>query len=312
MKVFDFDPADHREHYAEHGWVHVPGGADPEFLELLRQRGRREAEALSGRGIGGKMDQELFDFPSEVDLEGHLFAVVAAVAGLRHAGMTLSERHLKAYHDDVPEDPTAHKDRLSSQVSVGISIDIPQGSRLVLYPTVDRWTNPFNFSGALIPTLPEDRHPDVLLDGADAVEIEDGPGDVVLFEGSSMWHKRRRAGGAINLYMKFNDFGSDPLGEDPRTEQRQEATRAALEQGELDGLTAVPARRLDTVTRQFTREPGHVRLVADVWGRTPVALSAAEAELIEGLGDGRPAGELDGETVRRLAGAGVLDLVRAG
>ena len=316
MQVFHFDPADHREKYANEGWVHIAGGIDAAFLDELSEfvSGRFDSHHVAGRGIGGSKEQAVYEFPQGVDFPGHLFDAVAAVAGLRRETMTLSERHIKAYDADAPEDPPAHKDRLSSQVSVGLSIDIPQGSNLVLYPYDHRETNPFNVSAALRDCLPECELPENLLPGARELVIEDQPGDVMMFQGSSMWHKRRHAAGAVNLYLKFNDFGSDPLGEDPATEPLRAATVAAVRDGALAELVAQPARRLDTVSRRLTRDPGREVLQADVWGSKPVALNEAEVALLRGLDGGRPVADVLGEQVterdvRRLAEHGAIDLV---
>jgi hypothetical protein len=228
------------------------------------------------------------------------------VTGLERKGLTLSERHVKAYDDDAPADPPAHKDRLSSQVSVGLSIDIPQDSTRVLYPTEHRDVNPFNVSPDLRASLTRDELPENCLHGATEVVIADRAGDVVMFQGSSTWHKRRNAAGATNL---FNDFGSDPLGEDPATPARREATKAALAGGDIGALVPVPARRLDTIARAQTREPGREIVIADVWGEGKVPLSTAEAELLASL-NGATVLQLGADdAIRRLARRGVIDLV---
>lgn len=74
--------------------------------------------------------------------------------------MTLSERHLKGYFDDTPVEQIPHKDRFASQVSVGLSIDIPEDSVLVLYPHDHVSANPFNISGALPASLPDHQRPE--------------------------------------------------------------------------------------------------------------------------------------------------------
>lgn len=316
MQVFHFDPADHREQYASEGWVHIAGGIDPTFLAELSEfvSGRFDSHHVAGRGIGGTKEQAVYEFPEGVDFPGHLFDVVAPVVGLRRETMTLSERHIKAYDADAPADPPAHKDRLSSQVSVGLSIDIPEGSHLVLYPYDNRETNPFNVSAALRESLPDAELPENVLGAAREVVIEDKPGDVMLFQGSAMWHKRRNAANAVNLYLKFNDFGSDPLGEDPATEPLSKATAAAARGDSIAELFAMPARRLDAVSRQITRDPGREVLQADVWGSKPVSLSEAEVTLLRELDGGRRVADLLGGSVtetdvRRLAEHGVIDLV---
>src|SRR3712207_5779516 len=130
MRVFDFDPAEYREQYATQGWVHIKGGVSGDFLAALQDFVQRkfEEQKVEGKAIGGDKEQALYEFPPEVDFPGELFDVVAAVGGLNRETMTLSERHIKAYNSDAPDDPVPHKDRVSSQISVGLSIDIPERS----------------------------------------------------------------------------------------------------------------------------------------------------------------------------------------
>ena len=304
MKIFAFDPADHRDTYAREGWVHIPSGVDPEFLAVLQDFAhRRFAEhQVEGKAIAGTKVQALYEFPEEVEFPGELFDVTADTCGLDRPGMTLSERHIKHYDDDTPPDPVPHKDRFASQVSIGLSIDIPAGSRLVLYPHDDVWVNPYNVSSALLENLEPERHPAEALRDARPVEIEDRAGDVVMFRGSAMWHLRRDAANAINLYLKLNDFGSDPLGEDPLTPQRRAQTLAALEDGSLAGRVPVLARQLDTLDRQYLRDGAEVAVLRAVDGARDVAALAAGNG---SLGDAEAA-------VRRLAREGVLDLLDAG
>ncbi len=311
MRIFSFDAARRREQYAAQGWVHIRGGVDPDFLLYLQDFARAQFEShhVEGRGIAGSKSQAIFEFSTEVDFPGELFDVVAAVAGCRREGMTLSERHVKVYDADAPADPRPHKDRLSSLVSVGLSIDVPQGSHLELYPSDDVWVNPLNVAGNLLGMLPAERQPEVTLAGKQPVRIEDAAGDVVMFPGSAVWHRRCSAANVKNLYLKFNDFGSDPLGEDPRTEELRADTLAALENGGLGSLRAVPARRFDVIRRLATRMAEVKVLEADVWGAPSVPLSVEEAALVESLDLGRTVAELDERSVRRLARTGVIDLI---
>ena len=87
--------------------------------------------------------------------------------------MTLSERHIKAYNDDVPAEPAPHKDRFASQVSMGLSITIPENSYLVLYPWTDRGRTPFNISTHMRKELPLEERPENIVKGAERVEIHD-------------------------------------------------------------------------------------------------------------------------------------------
>lgn len=322
MRMFAFDPEEYRDVYKQQGWVHIRGGLEPEFLETLRTAvGLHDEHRVEGRAIGGRKTQSLFDFPPDVAFPDELFDVVASLCELERPSMTLSERHIKAYDPDAEPEPTAHKDRLASQVSMGLSIDVPPESRLVIYPDDDRWENPFNVSAALLPSLPPHRHPDVLLRDAREVELADTAGDVVVFPGSSMWHLRRRPANVVNLYLKFNAFGSDPLGEDPATDRRREETLAALADGAdgLETLRPVRARRLDTIGKVETRS-GSEAYEARVWEREPLRLEQLDIDLIRATDDGKDAAALAGAVgvdvesavarLRHLAQKGVLDLIR--
>ena len=125
VRIFSFDPADHRAAYRERQWVHIRNGIDPEFYGHLLDFAERHfsEHRVEGKAIGGAKTQALFEFPDEVDFPGELFDTVASLCGLNRPTMTLSERHIKAYDADVPPDPPAHKDRVSSQVSMGLSIN---------------------------------------------------------------------------------------------------------------------------------------------------------------------------------------------
>ena len=320
MKIFSFDPADHRDHYAEHGWVHIPGGIDPEFFRFLEDYAEREfaAKEVEGRGIGGRKSQAIFEAPGEANFPDQLFDSIAELCGFDRAGMTLSERHIKAYDADAPEEPIPHKDRFASEASIGLSIFVPEGSHLVLYPYDETEVNPLNVSAAYLQGLPPEKRPEVTLKNAREVIIRDSPGDVMVFRGSAVWHMRRKPAGARNLYLKLNSFNSDPLGEDPQTAPRREATVQAVENGaSIDGLLAVPSRRFDTISREFTRTWDEV-VLARIWGDAPpVILSEDEVELVKAVGTGKPVSELavngggaDAESaLRRLARTGVIDLV---
>ena len=143
MSVFAFDWREYADRYREHGWVHIKSGASPAFLADARRRIAEDAARIDGRGLRGEKRQQLFDFTDDVDYGRDLFDVLAQLCGLERASMTLSERHVKSYDADAHPLPIAHKDRFSSKVSVGISLEVPPGSHLVLYPSDDVGENPF-------------------------------------------------------------------------------------------------------------------------------------------------------------------------
>jgi hypothetical protein len=326
MRVFAFDPAAYRDEYRDRNYVHIKNGVAPEFLDYLQQyaRERLVETNLEGYAIKGKKQQALFEFPDSVDYPAELFDAIATMCGLNRPRMTLSERHIQAYESNAAPEPLAHKDRYASLVSVGLSIDIPAESCLVLYPYEHRGLNAFNRSAAFPSTLQPDETPDVVARTARAVVLNDEPGDVVAFPGSTTWHLRRNAANSINLYLKFNDFDCDPLGEDPSTDGRRRATEAALatRNDDLRNMVAVMGRRLDLVTRHYTRNWEEV-LQATVYDAEPFGLSQTQYRILQILqaADGERTvaaiaeeiGE-DGATVeaaaRLLAEKGALDLVQ--
>lgn len=297
MRVFDFDIAAARDRYTEQGWVHIPSGMSQEFLGHLRSfvRADMEARKLDRFAIKGKKEQALYSFPDQTAYPDELFDVVAEVCGLNRPAMTLSERHIQAYDDDADPNPQAHKDRYPSQISVGFSVEIPDGSELVLYPYDQRTVNPFNAAAALIRSLPPHELPDVVLPQAQEVTIFDRPGDVVMFQGSSTWHLRRRAAGTVNLYVKLNDFDCDPLGEDPHTAARRERTLEALQtirDSGPDGQVVKLSRRFDFAERKLMREGWHEVLQAALYGEPPFGISDAGLAVLQTAGQPRPLTEL--------------------
>jgi hypothetical protein len=322
VRVFAFDPDVYRDEYRENEYVHIKNGVAPEFLEYLQAyaRERLVETNLEGYAIKGKKSQSLFEFPEGVEYPTELFDTIAKMCGFDRARMTLSERHIQAYESDAAAEPLAHKDRYASLVSVGLSIDVPSDSCLVLYPYEHRGLNPFNRSAAFPPSLQPDERPDVVARTARAVVLDDEPGDVVAFPGSTTWHLRRNAANAINLYLKFNDFDCDPLGEDPMTEERRKQTLTALAEknGDLRNLVAVRARRLDLVTRHYTRNWEEV-LEANVYDEEPFGLTQTQYRILQLVDRDRTVAEVAKElgedgaaaegAVRALAEQGALDLL---
>lgn len=216
MQIFDVDPAEYRETYLSRQWVSIPQGCTGEFLAYLQQlySGRQIEKKLYDVGNVAAKDQYRFELPEDSDVCGELFDLVQGICGLQRAGMVLSERHVNRYLDHVDPDPPAHKDRFASQISVGIAVEVGDASRLVLYPYGHREVNRCGTAAEYRASLAPDQLPEVVLKGEPSVEIADRPGDVHVFPGSSMWHRRCFAAGTVVLYLKCNDFDCDPLGED--------------------------------------------------------------------------------------------------
>jgi len=330
MRMFRFDPEDHRETYASQGWVHIKNGIDLEFLAVLQDFAQSSlvASRLDAFAIKGKKEQSLYDVPPDVDFPAELFDAVSSICGLKRESMTLSERHIQAYEPNADPEPAAHKDRWPSQVSIGLSIAVPSVSRLVLYPHDHRDPNLFNTAAELRAHLQPHELPEVALRDAREVELADEAGDVVMFPGSTTWHLRRNSANSINLYFKVNDFDCDPLGEDPSTQLRRERTLELLAGAGGNGNhlgARVPAvsRRLDYVSRRYSRHGWEEALQAALWGSEPFGLTPTQLELlhrvdgrqtladlvvsVSGNGNDRAAVERDALT---LLERGALDLVR--
>lgn len=277
-----------------------------------------ESSRLSKFAIGEKQ-QALYEFPDDGDYVSELFDAVSQVCGLDRRTLVLSERHIKAYEADAALEPAPHKDRFASQVAVGLALAIPSGSKLVLYPYDHVQANPFNSSAELRGSLSPDRLPERVLNGARRVEIEDAPRDVVMFRGNAMWHYRSKAANATLLYLKFNAYNCDPLGEDPRAGERRRQTASMLEANDADLQLAVPliGGRVEYVSRRYTREWTEAIAVVlsgeksflvdeqdlrvlqamDGYATVPTVIAATRSSLEEGL-----------KRIRRMAAAGVVDL----
>lgn len=62
--------------------------------------------------------------------------------------------------------------------------------------------------------------------------------------------------------------------------------------GGIEGLVPVLSRRLDTLTREYTREPGLEVLRAHVWEEAPISLEHEDFRLLETVDGRTPVGRL--------------------
>src|SRR3954453_2196394 len=309
MKVIAFDPMDWAADYQRDRWIYQPGGATDEFVDYVRTFvADAAANPLHGLGIGGAKDQLLLEFPPDFDVKAELLTPIALLAGLDPERITLSERHIKIYSADANPLPRPHKDRFASQISVGISIDIPEESHLVLFPDDALTVNPLLRAG-LIDALPPSEHPQLTLATAREVVLYDQPGDVTAFLGSAVWHLRRQSASTVIVYLKCNDFGSDPLGEDPRTAGRRAVTRRLLaDEDRFRGAVPALSASFEGVTDEYGRNLDRHWLNVHVWERPPMMILHAEFEALKAI-DGRRAVEDVAAVV--AGGAGERDEVVA-
>ena len=203
-----------RQALAEDGYVLLKDAASPELITYLVSHYDRcdagEIADLAGGYIPGKKRQFLFDFPDDQTREDFRNQI-STLVGYDPKQLTISERHIKAYDDSAPARPAPHKDRAASTYSVGIPIILPEGTSVCMFPALDRTSNP-NERAAFLTELQRGEI-DALYETSDAVHLNEGVGDIVVFEGSALYHERANPAGSVVLYIKINDQGLDPLGE---------------------------------------------------------------------------------------------------
>lgn len=211
---FKYDPATHKDDLATKGYAHLKQVLSDDFVAELKQFYARAiadetAETRAGH-VAGKKRQYVFDFSSRKTALAFR-AGVAALAGMDEDRVTISERHLKVYDAHTNPWPAPHKDRRASQISIGLPVHLTPGSTVCVFPNMDRTPNPEDKADFL--TSQELPDPKSLYDSSQAVFLNEELGDLILFNGSSIYHERVQAAGTAVLYIKINDMGDDPLGE---------------------------------------------------------------------------------------------------
>ena len=212
--VFKYSPATAKDEYKERGYVHLKDILDDDFVKYLvdfyKETQANHTHEQDDWQVYGKKRQYLFDFPSEEAAKTFRDGI-AELLGYDSEKFTISERHLKVYDENANPWPAPHKDRAASFVSIGLPVNLPEGSSVCVFPELDFGPNPVEKAVFLT-----DRdHPDLahVYEKEEAILLNEKVGDVVAFLGSSIFHERVKAGGAGILYIKVNDEGRDPLGE---------------------------------------------------------------------------------------------------
>jgi hypothetical protein len=292
MKPFTFAPHTLAAEYQRKGYVHIKQGVNNEFLDFAkrqlyqcRESGRNE---LASREIKNRKKQYLFEMPDRTFL-GELAEAIGALTNLPAAQFTLSERHIMIYDDHASSLPPLHKDRVASQVSVGIPLEASMGARVALLPDSARAANLLDNAvycsrvtdslalSAQAWNLEEGEYPKAVKVGSpELVELDARPGDVVVFAGSTIYHGRLNALKSAALYFKFNTMGLDPLGEDPSTPIQRQNGIKILERKSDDELLRILVQlspRLQHISRRYTRPDWTPILQAAVSGEKDFALS---------------------------------------
>lgn len=200
--------------FASNGFIVIEQGIHAEFLDYAK--GQIE-QCIDGGDISRskrRLKQEyLFAFPEQRETVAEFVETIGRLTGLPYMDLIISERHLKVYREDAPQNPPPHKDRRGTQLSIGIPLDVGSASRLILYPYHELGENTFDSYDQFLASLSEAERPENALRDIDPVVIDTRPGDLIVFWGSTIWHERTNAAGSKVLYFKMNALGLDPLGE---------------------------------------------------------------------------------------------------
>jgi hypothetical protein len=196
------------------GYILLKDVLSDEFMNYLKDFQKKSvAGDIAENGtwrITGKKHQYVFSFPSEAAAEEFRDGL-SRLTGLAYDSLTISERHLKQYEQDATPYPAPHKDRGASKFSVGLPIYLGPETSVCVFPTLDRTDN----LGDRAVFMTKEERPDLdkIYDSKDALLLYEELGDMIVFHGSSMFHERVRPAGTAVLYIKMNDDGRDPLGE---------------------------------------------------------------------------------------------------
>jgi hypothetical protein len=318
-RMFDFNPANHANEFAERGFVHIPHGLSEEFhSQLVKYVDDSFARNYLKDFARGDKQQAIFEFlePEHYD---ELREVVAAICGVEAVSLTLSERHIKEYEPNAAPYPLAHKDRFGSEVAVGFSIRVPKGSTLVIYHDEDVRPNPFNSTAELRASFSPDMLPEAKLRNAKRIEIQDQPADVQVFRGNSFWHLREHGAGTTVLYLKLNTYNCDTLGEDPHDGEVRDCTLKFVNSPGPVWESSIPVlgRRVDYIQRRYSRDWSELFGIV-IHGHLHTTISQTDFDILRAMDGQRSVSEIAahlGEganvrsAIRSLAQRGIVDLL---
>ena len=211
---FKRDLSAYREQLQRDGYILLKDVLSDRFMSSLQDfHDRSKAGQVAEYGqwrIGGKKHQFLYDFPDR-EIAERFRTELAALTSLDAGRFTISERHLKQYEEDAPDYPAPHKDRGASKYSIGLPIYLAPETSVCVFPALDRTPN----DGERAVFMTAQDHPGLadIYKSPDALPLHEELGDMIVFLGSSIYHERIRPRGTAVLYLKVNDEGFDPLGE---------------------------------------------------------------------------------------------------
>jgi hypothetical protein len=232
--VFKADLGSYRAQFDRDGYVLLKNILSDRFMQHLKEFHQRtssgELEECSTWRVPGKKLQYVFDFPSQAAADEFRVGI-AKLTGVQEDKITISERHLKQYDEYAEEYPAPHKDRCASGISVGLPVYLGPDTSVCIFPSLDRSENTADTAVFLSAKPGADFK---ALYESDGVRLHEEVGDLIVFQGSSMFHERSRPRGTAVLYIKLNDRGDDPLGEDlysstPKAKSRLKVKAASRE-----------------------------------------------------------------------------------
>lgn len=310
--LFATAPSDAHDRFREHGIVVLRGICTPRVLGLLQPH--VEATQAVLERTGAEFREHRIDATQD-GLGDAVRTLTAAVMGVEPQDLTLADLLLSSYGDTVGASPSLHKDRLASEIAVGIPLVLSPGSEFVHVTDGDPEPNPFESAGRYNRLL--DTSELIGLRVAPLTAVDVGRGDALMFPGSRWFHGRRNAAGTVVLYAKLNTLGLDPQGLDPRTRAaRWRSLQLATNADAASLLTAEVTTAPQLVGLSSFRAPTGAELcIAELIERS-VRLDAVEAELLRSIDGWTPVARLQSRVpstsrlealLRRLLRAGVLD-----
>jgi hypothetical protein len=211
---FNRDLGQHRPQLEQQNYLHLENVLSDRFKNLLEfyggQIAANELDEIEEWHIPGKKRQFLFDFLSK-SLFDRFREGLSHLTGEPHDAITIGERHIKVYLDEAPEYPVPHLDRQAAQYTIGFPIHIPEDSRVCFFPHLSRNEN--KEQRACYADMPADGDLENLYKDDHVVKLKGDIGDMIIFQGSTIFHERICPAGCRILYIKINAAGQDPLGE---------------------------------------------------------------------------------------------------
>ena len=195
--MFKFSASDIKADWDENGYCYVRDGCDPTVLNQLQKR----FDLICSESVS----PEAYEYLPESNLLSSGIAMLRELTSSN--SLTISRKNIMYYRENM--NSPAHKDRKSLQYAVAIGIFNPPDSRLLLWPDANRDPNEGDHYKSYTKRIGSQEQIDSYLSNIDPVAFATDPGDVVIFPGNSMFHRRINPLGSCVYYLDFNAWGLD-------------------------------------------------------------------------------------------------------